>query len=203
MGSAGIVVPVRGFLSGKSRLAEELKSSTRIALLRWMAGQVVAAAKPFPVIVVSSAPEVLDWADSLEIPVIADPGTLNAAAEAGVHWAKAGGLSRVVIVHADLPMASRLDHLARDAGAPLVFAVCSRDGDGTPALSVPTGAGFTFSYGSGSFARHALEAARLGLGFEQIYDPMLAHDVDAISDLADLPLNLRSHPAVHAALSVK
>lgn len=197
------MIPVRGFHSGKLRLAKELNASDRIALLRWMAERVVAAAKPFPVVIVSSAPEVLGWADSLEVPAIADPGDLNSAADSGVEWAESVGLSRVVIVHADLPMASRLDHLARDAGAPLVSAVCSRDGEGTPALSVPTRAGFTFSYGLGSFAKHALEATRLGLGFERIDDRMLAHDVDSISDLADLPPDLRSHPEVHAALSVK
>lgn len=200
---AGIVIPVRGFLVGKSRLSGEVDPAFRVALLQWMAEQVMAAAKPFPKVVISSAPEVRDWATSLGVPTIDDPGSLDAAAGAGMGWAEACGLSRVAVVHADLPRATRLDHLACARNTSVVLAVCSRYEQGTPALSVPTNVGFTFSYGPGSFERHAMEATRLGLGFKQIDDPSLAHDVDAVSDLVDLPAGLRSQPAVRAALDVK
>lgn len=200
---AGIVLPVRGFQVGKSRLSGKLDPARRVALLQWMAEQVLAAARPYPTVVVSSAPEVREWATSLGVLTMDDPGDLDAAATAGMEWARDRGLPRVVVVHADLPRATRLDHLAFAGNAPVALAVCSRSEQGTPVLSVPTNVEFTFAYGPGSFERHALEAARLGLGFEQIDDPSLAHDVDAVSDLVDLPADLLSQPAVRAALDMK
>ena len=47
-------------------------------------------------------------------------------------------------------------------------------------------AGFTFSYGPGSFARHGAEAHRLGLALRVVREPSLAHDVDLPADLAGL-----------------
>jgi 2-phospho-L-lactate guanylyltransferase len=71
----------------------------------------------------------------------------------------------------------------RDGGQAIVTIVpCHRD-DGTPVLSLPTGTGFRFQYGPGSFRRHAAEARRLGLGVRVVRDPNLAFDVDTAADL--------------------
>ncbi|MGH8990695.1 MAG: hypothetical protein ACRDZ7_04120, partial [Acidimicrobiia bacterium] len=160
----------------------------RARLVAEMAGRVLAAARPLPVVVVSSAREVRAWAASSGVAVLDDPGSLDLAALTGVAWARSLDLPRAVIAHADLPRAHSLEGLARDAGRPLVAAVpCHRD-DGTPVLSVPTGVEFRFAYGPGSFRRHAGEARRLGLGFRVVRDPDLAHDVDAAEDLVGLGL---------------
>jgi 2-phospho-L-lactate guanylyltransferase len=50
-------------------------------------------------------------------------------------------------------------------------------------ICVPAGAAFTFSYGPGSFARHAAEAHRRGLPLRVVRERGLAHDVDTPSDL--------------------
>jgi 2-phospho-L-lactate guanylyltransferase len=55
---------------------------------------------------------------------------------------------------------------------------------GTNVAGVPTGAGFSFSYGAGSFARHRAEAARLELPARIVQDPFLSWDVDVPGDLA-------------------
>ena len=183
---AGVVVPIRGFSGGKSRLGD--LGPERAWLVAEMAGRVLAAARPLPVVVVSSAREVRAWAASSGVTVLDDPGSLDLAAGAGVAWVRGLGLPRAVVAHADLPLATSLEALTRDAGVPLVAAVpCHRD-DGTPVLSVPTSEAFRFAYGIGSFRRHASEARRLGLGFRVLRDPTLAHDVDAAEDLAGLGL---------------
>jgi 2-phospho-L-lactate guanylyltransferase len=186
--NAAVVMPVRAFASGKSRLGGLLDGPARSELLRSMAERVAAAAGPLPVAVVSSAREVRAWAASRGLVLLDDPGSLDAAAAAGVRWAAGLGVLRVMVAHADLPLAVSLAPLARDAGRPIVAAVPCHHDDGTPVLSLPTACPFQFAYGPGSFRRHAAEAARRGLGFRVVRDPSLAHDVDTAEDLAGLDL---------------
>ena len=61
--------------------------------------------------------------------------------------------------------------------------VPDRHRDGTNVLSLPTGTGFRFSYGPGSFPRHDTEARRHGLVVVTLDDPDLAWDVDLPADL--------------------
>jgi 2-phospho-L-lactate/phosphoenolpyruvate guanylyltransferase len=190
---AGVVIPIRGFSGGKSRL--EALGPERAWVVAEMASRVLAAARPLPVTVVTSAREVRAWAAASGVPVLDDPGSLDLAAVAGVAWVRSLGLPRAVIAHADLPLASTLEGLARDGGRPVVAVVpCHRD-DGTPVLSVPSDAAFRFAYGPGSFRRHAAEARRLRLGFRVVRDAALAFDVDADEDLSGLGLLADPHPA--------
>lgn len=187
--NAAVVVPIRSFHGGKSRLGTELDSSRRAELLQAMAENVVAAAGAMPVAVVSNAAEVRRWALDLGLGVIDDPGTLNLAAAAGLGWAGVAGFDRVVVAHADLPLATDLAPVAADGRCPVVSAVpCHRD-DGTPVLSLPTTAtNFVFAYGPGSFRRHAAAARAAGLAFRVRRDGRLGRDVDAPEDLVGLPL---------------
>src|SRR5262245_58991783 len=100
---AGVVVPLRSFALGKARLADVLDDETRVAFVRAMAERVVVAARPRPTVIVSSAPEVVEWAAGLDLACIDDPGSLDDAARAGQMWVADAGLSRVVIAHGDLP----------------------------------------------------------------------------------------------------
>jgi 2-phospho-L-lactate guanylyltransferase len=189
---SGAVIPIRAFALGKARLAASLDGAERAALGRRWAEQVVHAAAPLPVVVVSSDPDVREWAVDLGVDVVDDPGTLDGAAVAGRDHLHALGATRVVIAHADLPRAHDLARLARDAGRPVVALVpCHRD-DGTPVLSIPTDADFRFAYGAGSFRRHAAEARRLGLGLRVVRDADLAFDVDVPDDLAALDASLQT-----------
>jgi 2-phospho-L-lactate/phosphoenolpyruvate guanylyltransferase len=193
MTGAGVVIPVRAFTLGKARLADRLEPSARIELGRRLADAVAAATGELPAVVVSSAPEVRDWARDRGLSLLDDPGTLDDAAEVGRSWVGEQGLARALIVHADLPLARTLAPLTRDGGRPIVALVpCHRD-DGTNVLSVPVDAGFQFAYGPGSFRRHAAEATRLGLGLRVVRAPDLTVDVDVPEDLVhvDLPMLLR------------
>ncbi len=83
---AGIVVPLRSFTHGKARLAAVLDEAGRATLARTMAERVVGAAGARPVVVVSSAPDVIAWALDRKLSVIDDPGSLDAAADEGRTW---------------------------------------------------------------------------------------------------------------------
>ena len=191
---AGVVVPIRAFALGKARLADALEPAERAALARRLAERVLQAAAPLPVVIVSSDPDVRDWAARQHATVIDDPGTLDDAAAAGRDHFRAAGCARTVVAHADLPYARALDRLARDGARPVVAVVpCHRD-DGTPVLSIPTASEFRFAYGPGSFRRHAREARRLGLGLRVVRDRDLAFDVDVPDDLVELAADLEATP---------
>jgi 2-phospho-L-lactate guanylyltransferase len=184
--AAGVVVPVRAFALGKARLAEELDDAHRADLARRLADGVAAAAGSMPVVVVTGADDVREWAVGRGLDVIDDPGSLDGAARAGCEHLRTLGLTRAVVAHADLPWATTLAPLAGDGGLPIVALVpCHRD-DGTPVLSVPTALPFDFAYGPGSFRRHVAEARRRGYGVRVVRDPALAFDVDVPADLVAL-----------------
>lgn len=183
-GPVGVLIPVKAFVDAKGRLAGAVNADGRADLARAMAATVVAAAAPLPVTVVCDDDGVDAWARSVGAAVIRVHGPgLNRAVEAGVAALAADGVSQVVIAHADLPRATRLDHCAATEGITLVP---DRNLDGTPVLSVPTDAGFRFAYGPGSYAAHVAEAERLGLPWRSLHDPDLAFDVDDPADLEGL-----------------
>lgn len=186
VGPIAVLVPVKSFREAKLRLAPALDGQHRAELARAMATHVVASASPLPVAVVCDDAEVAEWGRDLGALVVWEPERgLNRAVEAGVERLGAGGARRVIVVHADLPRAAGID---RVAGFPGVTLVPDRCDNGTNVICVPTAAGFTFSYGPGSFARHVAEAHRLGLGTRVVRDPALSHDVDLPADLAGLRL---------------
>ena len=183
-GPIGVLIPVKAFADAKGRLAGAVDADGRADLARTMASTVVAAAAPLPVTVVCDDDGVDAWARSVGAAVIRVHGPgLNRAVEAGVAALAADGVPQVVIAHADLPRATRLDHCAATQGITLVP---DRNLDGTPVLSVPTDAGFRFAYGPGSYAAHVAEAERLGLPWRSLHDPDLAFDVDDPADLEGL-----------------
>jgi 2-phospho-L-lactate guanylyltransferase len=182
MTSAAVVVPVKAFAAAKLRLAGVLEPAERAALARRMAGVVVAAAAPLPVLVVCDDQAVAEWAEESGARVVWCPDRgLNGAVADGVAALAREGTERAIVAHADLPLATTLAWLADFPGVTLVP---DRRRDGTNVAAVPTDSGFGFSYGGGSFARHRAEAARLGLPARLVSDPFLAWDVDLPADLA-------------------
>jgi 2-phospho-L-lactate guanylyltransferase len=188
---AGVVIPVRSFTRGKSRLAGAFGPgrhgrTDHEAFVRGLADRAADAAAPRPTAIVTSAPEVVEWATARDLFVVADGGSLDAAADAGRSWAAERGLARVVVVHADLPDIVSLDSVTGDGAEPVVVIVPCHRGDGSPVLSVPVTAAFGFSYGPGSFARHCAEARRAGLELRVVHDDALGFDIDVPDDLAVL-----------------
>jgi 2-phospho-L-lactate guanylyltransferase len=198
---AGVLVPVKAFRAAKARLAGALPDDARAELAKWMAGRVLAAAAPLPTFVVCDDEAVASWADAQGATVLWRPGLgLNAAVTDGVAALAEKGVERVVVAHSDLPLADRLEHLGDSEFDSRVVLVPDVREDGTNVISLPSGTGFRFGYGAGSFARHVLEARVLGLSVEVLHEISLALDVDTPADLAQppvqevLPAWLRTNP---------
>lgn len=146
-----------------------------------MATTVVRAAGDLPVTVVCDDPDVRRWAEGLGASVCWSPGLgLNGAVAAGLDSVREGGALRAAVVHADLPLARDLSVTLDGDG---VLLVPDRHRDGTNVIALPTGCGFRFSYGPGSFDRHRAEVARLRLPLTIHGDRTLGWDVDNPEDL--------------------
>lgn len=186
---------MKAFTEAKVRLARVLDPATRAALARAMADHVVAAAAPLPVVVGCDDDEVAAWAMSVGAVVDRSDGLgLNESVGTCVRRLADAGIDRVLVVHADLPFASDIQSLA-DAADDEVLLVPDRRRDGTNAASVPTGRGFTFRYGPGSFDAHRDEAARVALTVRVVDSEALGWDIDEPSDL-DVPERLGTLPVV-------
>jgi 2-phospho-L-lactate guanylyltransferase len=188
-----VLVPVKAFGRAKVRLAEVLDAPERAALAREMAERVLRATGELPVAVVCDDDEVAAWAEAHGARVLWRPGLgLNGAVNDAVATVTAEGVPRVLVTHADLPLATGYHELV-DAPGDGVVLVPDRHDDGTNVASVPTGAGFEFAYGAASFARHCAEAERCGLPLTVVRPPRLTWDVDVPADL-DLPADVPTAP---------
>jgi 2-phospho-L-lactate guanylyltransferase len=182
LGREVVLIPVKAFRDAKLRLAPAMSAPERAALAQKMATRVVASAAGLPVAVVCDDLEVATWARDLGALVIWEPGRgLNGAVHEGVSRLAAAGAALAVVAASDLPLATDLRWVTQFPG---VTIVPDRRGDGTNVIGVPTAAGFTFSYGPGSFARHVGEAGRLGLPIRTVRSAPLGWDVDVPDDLA-------------------
>ncbi len=156
MTHAVTALPIRSFRDAYRRLAGTLDSQRRASLARALASHTASAVREAGLLplIVSSAPDVQEWAADRGYEVRSDPpgGGLNAAAREIVRLA---GDRPWLILHSDLPcltsgeVATALETLR--AGRPVL--AHSYDG-GTSALG---GRGqFPFAYGVASFHRHLI-----------------------------------------------
>jgi 2-phospho-L-lactate guanylyltransferase len=194
--TAAVLVPVKAFGAAKQRLADVLDPAARVALARAMATTVLEAAGPLRRAVVCDDDDVRAWAEAHGAEAIWTPGLgLNGAVEAGVAHLAQRGVQRVIVAHADLPLATDLTWVADTDGVTLVP---DRHRDGTNVACVPAAAGFSFAYGAASFAAHRAEAQRRGLMVRLAPDPFLGWDVDVAADLAP-PAELAAPPYLATA----
>ena len=182
-----VVIPIKAFEQAKDRLSSVLSTEQRILLARTTALGVLESVRGASVFVVCDNPEVSQWATSHGATVVSQSGAgLNAAVQEGI--SAAHEYERVMIVHSDLPLPSRLRELLDSTVASnTVTIVPDRHRDGTNVLIIPSGVGFTCHYGAKSFAAHMAEATKLGLAIEIIEDDELALDIDTPDDLNALP----------------
>ena len=172
---------MKSFAEAKRRLERVLGPSERAELSRRLASGVLAAAGEMPAFVACDDEEVAAWARSRGAAVLWTPGLgLSGAVAASVVQLAQMGHDHVVVAHSDLPFVTPLDHF----GSPGEVTIApDRHRQGTNVMALPSVAGFSFSYGPGSFERHRTEAARLGLRCRIVDDWHLAADIDEPGDL--------------------
>ncbi len=186
--SAWIVIPVRSFGEGKSRLSGVLTPAEREAFNREMFAHVLAVAAtvvpPERVIVISrdAARDLVEASGAVFLDE--DGHTLNAAlTQAAVH-ARACGATAVLSLSTDLPSLERADveamlDAATDAGCVIAP---DRWGKGTNALCLSPPAAIPYLYGDHSAAAHQKAAEVAGLRVTFVDRPGLARDIDTVED---------------------
>src|SRR4051812_42488530 len=131
-----LLVPVKAFATGKQRLAPARTPAERADLVRSMTATVLASAASLRTAVVCDDEEVRAWAEDHGAEAIWTPGLgLNGAVAAGVAHLATRGIDRVIVAHADLPLAEDVTFLADTDGVTLVP---DRRRDGTNVLCVPS-----------------------------------------------------------------
>ena len=180
------LVPVKALAEAKGRLAPQVGPLPRRLLAIAMFEDVIAALQAVPAlaapVVVSPDREVWRRADAMGCRVVEEPpgaGDLNAALAAAAKAAGVGNGSPLLVVAADLPLASAagLERVLAAAGAP-VAVVPSHDGGGTNVLAWRDPASFAPSFGPDSAARHLAVP-----GAVRVDEPGLALDIDTAADL--------------------
>lgn len=188
-----LIVPVKPFGVGKSRLAGVLSAAARARLSRRMLHHVLTQAAQANVLtgtlVVSRDATVLDGLPETEAILVQERGDdLNRALEQGRQQAVAWGADAILVIPADLPLLTAEDirrlYLAATSGAGVVIAP-STDG-GTNALLLRPATAIRFAFGPRSFAAHQALAHQAGLPCHRFQSPTLSFDVDWPTDLVTL-----------------
>jgi 2-phospho-L-lactate guanylyltransferase len=185
-----LVVPVKPFGEGKSRLAHALSRTMRAQLSeRWLTHVLrIAAAWGHlaGMAVISRDPAVLARAHTLGALPIAETGEeLNAALTQATATVMAAGAEGVLSLPSDLPLLTTHDldalYTLATHGAGVTIAP-SHDG-GTNALLLRPPNAIPFAFGEASFSRHAALAAAAALPHHVYHSPTLALDIDHPEDL--------------------
>jgi 2-phospho-L-lactate/phosphoenolpyruvate guanylyltransferase len=178
------LVPVKALAAAKGRLSPWLSPLERRLLAIAMFEDVVGALRATPglpaPLVVSPDREMWRRAEAIGCRVVEEPGGgegLNAALRLAAGRA---GDERLLVVAADLPLASAsgLRRVLEAAALAPVAVVPSHDGDGTNVLAWREPASFAPRFGPESAARHLSVP-----GAVRVDDPGLAMDVDTVEDL--------------------
>lgn len=179
-----IVIPVKGLVSGKSRLAEILSPKERVTLNRRLAEHVLKTAMEteadVAVYILSPDETLAELALSRSVHFLHQKTVgLNAGlSEAVAHLPG----HRTVFLAADLP------NLTADDILPLLYATDiglapDHRQIGTNALSVPEPGTLPFSFGSNSMELHLDSARKKRMPVQLIRRPGLAIDLDTKEDL--------------------
>ncbi len=172
------VIPLKTSAARKTRLAPRLNETERRALTETMFAHVAAIVAATPgiacVTVLSDAPPP-GWHGALAV----DKGRgLNSELE---EFARGHGGSKLLIVHADLPLLCEDDVAALlQAGESGCAIAPDRHATGTNALALRNSTAFPLAFGPGSFAHHRAAA---GTDARIVIRRGLAFDIDTPADL--------------------
>jgi 2-phospho-L-lactate guanylyltransferase len=193
-----IVVPVKALGLAKQRLAGVLSAEERRRLVLAMFEDVLETTTAVPdvagTIVVTRDAEVSAIAAAYGVRRLAEEhgADLNAALQGVAAALSAEGASGMMVLPADVPLASARDlgavlachGAASETGAYGLTLVPDRKRQGSNALACSPPNLIEFAYGPGSFTRHLEAGERAGAATRTVVSPSLALDIDTPEDLA-------------------
>lgn len=194
-----LIIPVKPFGQGKSRLADHLSASERGRLSAQLLAHVLDVAGTVEelagILVVSRDEKVLVQAEAAGALALSEAPTtgktaeeaLNQAVAQATQAARQQGAHAVLILPADLPLLAAADvrtfyQRAQTLDRGVVLAP-SQD-NGTNGLLLRPPDAIPFAFGPNSFQRHRELANAAGLPVQVVESPRLALDVDFPADLA-------------------
>lgn len=211
MTPAWVVVPVKGFARGKSRLDAALDASRREALARQLFTHMMdvldeGGAPLAGVLVVTDCDEVARLVRGRGRDALMSTAALGAAVAEGLAAVAARSVGPAVVLMADLPHLVRADVDAlTDALATADVAIAPDGQDyGTNGLALANVTVMPTAFGTGdSFPRHLAAAEHARASVAVVRRPGLSFDVDTPADLERLPSGRAARPAVFAGASVE
>lgn len=187
-----LLIPVKSFDTGKSRLRTVLADDARRTLNEFFLRRMLVTARRFPgstrTAVISECDRVLQMAAACGVHAVrqtSGPG-LNRAASEGLAELRRRGAHGVLLVSCDLPtlqhsdLREMADIARRDSGV----VICpDKHRTGTNAILVPRIAPMRFRFGEGSLLGHFREARRAGFRPIVHLSSRIAFDIDTPLDL--------------------
>jgi 2-phospho-L-lactate/phosphoenolpyruvate guanylyltransferase len=194
------ILPIKRFGAAKQRLAGQLGSGARQALVQAMFQDVLAALRHVDgldaVAVVTANTTAARAAHGEGVIVLGDSDESghDEAAAVGIAYAVEHGFERVLLVPGDAPLldGDEIEALlgAEVDGGPGVVIVPDRHGAGTNALLIAPPTVVAPAFGPGSRERHERLAAAAGASCRVDPLPSLAVDIDTPEDLEELKVLL-------------
>ena len=185
-----LIVPVKPFGEGKSRLAKTLTLTERAELNRNLLTHTLSVAQTTNVrlrtLVVSRSLDVLALARFYDAQTVVEDGNdLNSALDQGRQEALRQGADAILVLPVDLPLLLpedifHLSHMGQHR-ANVVIAP-SHDG-GTSALLLHPPHAMPFAFGINSFQQHRRLAQAAGIPCHVHHAPRLQYDIDWPQDL--------------------
>lgn len=187
------LVPLKDLRYAKRRLAPVLGPGERRQICLAMLFDVVAGLKQVPslgdirVLTSDTGVEAALRVRHADVAAMRDPaaGTLNGALTHAIGILEREGVSRVLIVPADLPLVEPGDIgevLATGRGIAMAIAH-DKTGEGTNLLLLRPPSVVELRFGPRSFARHVHQARRKGIGYRVFSNPSLLWDLDGPQDV--------------------
>lgn len=187
-----VLVPIKDFALGKSRLAGVLSSFERHSLNLSLARHVLGACSAFfgssRTVAISASPAVASLARDLGVQLVLECGDcdLNSALRQGAAYALQADASSVAVVPTDLPLLTT-DALEGAFAAGRAGSTCvitpDRFESGTNFLHAGREAAELFCFGKNSFRRHKDRATQLGYEMRVHRCAALELDIDRPDDL--------------------
>lgn len=205
--SLWLVLPVKPFLQGKSRLSAVLDDQTRVALNRALMMHVlsvaVASKQLAGVTVVSRDPEALTIAHSHAVHGLQEQKhDLNSALMQGCKHAAVHRATSLLILPTDLPLLALADfeRLLQYSKNPNSMVIAPSPDGGTNALLLNPINAIPFQFGRNSFEHHIVAACKAQLSIYTVASPGLQTDIDMPQDLLNLPPTLLATLGYSASL---